>query len=73
MRIRHDHGMRDVVRRPPADGMVDALVRAGVSRQTALAMQRHKAEEILDLLDSVRFPGDGSANEAGSGLERGTI
>ena len=36
--------------RAPPDPVVTALVHAGVSLSTALAMERHKAQEILELL-----------------------
>lgn len=36
--------------RPPPAAVVTALVRAGVSLSTALAMERWKAQEVLDLL-----------------------
>jgi hypothetical protein len=35
---------------PPPPTIVDALVRAGVTPTTALAMERWKAEEVLELL-----------------------
>jgi outer membrane cobalamin receptor len=36
--------------RPPPAALVSALVRAGVSADTAMAMERWKAQEVLDLL-----------------------
>ena len=42
--------MRHAVRQPLPDALVAALVRAGVSLPTALAMERYKAVEILELL-----------------------
>ena len=42
--------MRRAVRRPLPDSLVAALLRAGVSLPTALAMERYKAVEILELL-----------------------
>jgi hypothetical protein len=36
--------------RPPPAAIVTALVRAGVSFSTAMAMERWKAQEVLDLL-----------------------
>jgi hypothetical protein len=38
------------VHRPPSQAVVAELVRAGVSQETALAMERWKAEEVLELL-----------------------
>ena len=59
--------------RAPAH-VVDALVRAGISRTTALAMERHKAQEILELLDPVRMgAGESVTAGAGTGLGHGTI
>ena len=46
----HDRRMRRPIRQIPPDTVVAALVRAGVSLPTALAMERYKADEILDLL-----------------------
>jgi hypothetical protein len=37
-------------RQPPSDAVVLELVRAGISLPTALAMERNKAVEILELL-----------------------
>jgi len=36
---------------PPPQAVVRALVNAGLSRETALAMDAPKADEVLDLLD----------------------
>ncbi len=41
---------RHPVHRPPPAALVSALVRAGVSVSTAMAMERWKAQEVLDLL-----------------------
>jgi hypothetical protein len=38
------------IHRPPPAALVTALVRAGVSIGTAMAMERWKAQEVLDLL-----------------------
>ncbi|MFN2451420.1 MAG: hypothetical protein ABR541_03615 [Candidatus Dormibacteria bacterium] len=38
------------VHQPPAPAVVAELIRAGVSMTTALAMERWKAQEVLDLL-----------------------
>ena len=66
--------MRYAVHQPPADDVVDALVRAGVSRQTALAMERHKAEETLELLNPLRGMAHGMLAEGGrAALPRGTL
>lgn len=46
------------IHEPPPQHVVDALVRAGVSLGTALAMERWKAAEVLDLLQQPR-PGLG--------------
>jgi hypothetical protein len=47
------HGVivpRPRIHRPPPAALVLALVSAGVSVDTAMAMDRWKAEEVLDLL-----------------------
>jgi hypothetical protein len=41
---------RPPAHRPPPAAIVSALVRAGVSFGTAMAMERWKAQEVLDLL-----------------------
>jgi hypothetical protein len=41
---------RPPIHRPPPAALVSALVRAGVSVSTAMAMERWKAQEVLDLL-----------------------
>jgi hypothetical protein len=41
---------RPPIHRPPPAALVTALVRAGVSVGTAMAMERWKAQEVLDLL-----------------------
>lgn len=38
------------IHKPPSQAIVAELVRAGVSHETAMAMERWKAEEVLDLL-----------------------
>jgi len=38
------------IHKPPSAAIVAELVRAGVSLETALAMERWKAEEVLELL-----------------------
>lgn len=46
------------IHRPPAAAIVAELIRAGVSPETAEAMERWKAEEVLELL---RFRPDAGA------------
>jgi hypothetical protein len=41
---------REHIHRPPSAAIVAELVRAGVSPETAQAMERWKAEEVLELL-----------------------
>ena len=41
---------RPPIHRPPPTPLVTALVRAGISFSTAMAMERWKAQEVLDLL-----------------------
>lgn len=41
---------------PPPAAVVTELVRAGVSLDTALAMERWKAQEVLDLLRPAPSP-----------------
>jgi hypothetical protein len=41
---------RPAIHKPPAQSVVAELVRAGVSEETALAMERWKAQEVLELL-----------------------
>ena len=41
---------RQHVHQPPPATVVAALMRAGVSWDTAMAMERWKAQEVLDLL-----------------------
>ena len=50
--VPHDTASMDSssVHRPPPAAIVAALVRAGVSLDTAMAMERWKAQEVLDLL-----------------------
>ncbi len=49
------------VHRPPSQAVVAELVRAGVSHETAMAMERWKAEEVLELL---RYRPDAAASPA---------
>ena len=46
------------IHQPPSAAIVAELVRAGVSLETAMAMERWKAEEVLELL---RFRPDAGA------------
>jgi hypothetical protein len=57
------------VHRPPSAAIVAELVRAGVSLETAMAMERWKAEEVLELL-RYRPPG-GSRLGGGAKVPRG--
>lgn len=41
---------RPNIHRPPTQAIVAELVRAGVSHETAMAMERWKAQEVLELL-----------------------
>lgn len=60
------HSMTRVhIHQPPSAAIVAELVRAGVSLETALAMERWKAEEVLELL---RFKPD-----AGARMRKGTV
>ena len=45
-------------RQPVPETLVTALLRAGLSRSTVLAMERWKAQEVFDLLHSAHL-GDG--------------
>jgi hypothetical protein len=48
---------RSNIHTPPSEAVVAELIRAGVSPETAMAMERWKADEVLELL---RFrPGAG--------------
>lgn len=53
---------RPPIHRPPPAALVSALVRAGVSFSTAMAMERWKAQEVLDLLGG-NAPGIRSGDE----------
>ena len=48
--------MHRSVHQPPPAAVVAALVRAGVSLSTALAMEQYKAAEILELLRADAAP-----------------
>jgi hypothetical protein len=54
---------RSPVHRPPPAAIVSALVRAGVSLDTAMAMERWKAQEVLDLLGAAPPPVEGGGEE----------
>ena len=56
--VLHDCGemSRANIHQPPSQAVVAELVRAGVSHETAMAMERWKAQEVLELL---RFGPDG--------------
>ena len=41
---------RGNVHQPPSQAIVAELVRAGLSHETAMAMERWKAQEVLELL-----------------------
>jgi hypothetical protein len=41
---------RGRIHQPPPQAVIAELVRAGVSHETAIAMERWKAQEVLDLL-----------------------
>lgn len=57
------------IHRPPTAAVVAELVRAGVSEETALAMERWKAQEVLELL---RFgPDAGAPGAAGAKVRTG--
>jgi hypothetical protein len=56
---------RDHIHTPPSAMVVAELIRAGVSPETAMAMERWKADEVLELL---RFrPDPGQALRARKG------
>jgi hypothetical protein len=48
---------RTNVHQPPSEAVIAELMRAGVSHETAMAMERWKAQEVLELL---RFAPDGA-------------
>ena len=43
---------RGNIHQPPSQAVVAELVRAGLSPETAMAMERWKAQEVLELLRS---------------------
>ena len=61
---------RPVIHRPPTQSVVAELVRAGVSHETAMAMERWKAQEVLELLrcgPEAAVPSMSGAKAAASG------
>lgn len=48
--IRIDMTTRVHIHQSPPDAVVAELVRAGISTETAMAMERWKAQEVLELL-----------------------
>jgi hypothetical protein len=67
--VPHDTASMDAspVHRPPPAAVVSALVRAGVSLDTAMAMERWKAQEVLDLLGAAAPPVGGGGDEGAAG------
>jgi hypothetical protein len=63
--VPHDTASMDSspVHRPPPAAIVSALVRAGVSLDTAMAMERWKAQEVLDLLGAAPPPVCGGSEQ----------
>jgi hypothetical protein len=59
------------VHQPPPAPLVAELIRAGVSQTTAMAMERWKAQEVLDLLR--RDVTDDNAADQVMTRQRGTI
>lgn len=47
---------RSPAHQPPPASVVAALMRAGVSWDTAMAMERWKAQEVLELLQGTTGP-----------------
>ena len=58
------------VHQPPPDRVVEDLMRAGVTRSTAMAMESWKAREVLELL---REPGRGDLQMGALSPARGSI
>jgi len=58
------------VHQPPPDPVVEDLMRAGVTRSTAMAMELWKAREVLELL---REPARGEAPGGALSAVRGSI
>jgi hypothetical protein len=65
----HDTTSMDAspVHRPPPAAIVSALVRAGVSLSTAMAMERWKAQEVLDLLGAAAPSAHGGGDSGAAG------
>ena len=55
---------------PLPEAVVSALIRVGLSRSTVLAMERWKAQEVLDLLHSAQAGGRGEPIAPTSPLAR---
>jgi hypothetical protein len=66
--VPHDMASMDAspVHRPPPAAIVSALVRAGVSLGTAMAMERWKAQEVLDLLGTAASPSARGGGDEGA-------
>jgi hypothetical protein len=63
--IHLDMTTRVHIHQSPPEAVVAELVRAGISTETAMAMERWKAQEVLELL---RFgQGSGSPHDSGKG------
>jgi hypothetical protein len=58
---------RSRIHQPPPQAVVAELVRAGVSQETATAMERWKAQEVLELL---RFGADAGPPSMSGGKGR---
>ncbi|MBJ7610668.1 MAG: hypothetical protein JF887_14770 [Candidatus Dormibacteraeota bacterium] len=58
------------VHQPPPDRVIDDLMRAGLTRSTAMAMEGWKAREVLDLL---RDAGRGDVHAGALASARGSI
>ena len=62
--------IRPSVHQPPSEAVVAELVRNGLSWNTAMAMERWKAQEVLDLLRREAAERGGMRDRRGGG---GTI
>ena len=61
---------RSPIHQPPPEPVVEDLMRAGVTRSTALAMETWKAREVLELL---RDTSRGDLSMGAIGPARGSI
>ena len=61
---------RSPIHQPPPDPVVEDLMRAGVTRSTAMAMETWKAREVLELL---RYPVHAELAMGAIGPARGSI